>query len=95
MTEPTPALRRRSLYRVALLGSVRGDEILPAAELRRRMAWGRKTYTRARAEGLRAIRYGKSDYIMGRDLLEFFGHLAQQQAPAGAAAQHGGATDGQ
>lgn len=78
--------KRRSLYRVALLGSIRSDEILPAAELRRRLAWGRKTYSKARAEGLRAIRYGKADYVRGCDLVEFFRHLAERQAQAGAAA---------
>jgi hypothetical protein len=74
MAESLP-LRRRSLYRVRLLGSVRADEVLPAAELRRRLAWGRKSYTKAIADGLRVVRYGRVDYVLGGDVLEFFARL--------------------
>ena len=73
-------LRHRSLYRVRLLGSVGADEVMPAAELRRRLGWARKAYTRARADGLRVIRYGRTDYCLGVDVLAFFQGRQQAQA---------------
>jgi len=68
----TPALRRRTLRRKVLLGSIRADEVLPAAVLRARLKWGRHTFTRAVQEGLQTIRYGRCDYVMGSAVLEFF-----------------------
>jgi len=73
---PPAAIRRRQLRRKALLGSVRADEVLPAAVLRARLNWGRKSYTAALRDGLRAIRYGRIDYVLGSDVLMFFGRLA-------------------
>ena len=82
-----PVLKRRSLYRVQLLGSIRSDEILPAAELRRRLNWGRKTYSKALSDGLKVVRYGRVDYLLGNDVLDFFRKLA-----AGNGAGDGGPT---
>ena len=75
---PACKLRRRTLYRVALLGSIRADEVLPASELRRRLGWGVKTYRKARADGLSVIRYGRSDYVRGISLLDFFSRLVEK-----------------
>jgi hypothetical protein len=88
-----PALKRRSLYRVKLLGSVRSDEVLPAEELRRRLSWGRKTFTRALGDGLRVVRYGRIDYILGVDILAFFVAQSARQSEAGAPGSTGKVAD--
>jgi hypothetical protein len=77
-------LKRRSLYRVRLLGSIRSDELLPAAELRRRLNWGRKAYTKALSDGLKTIRYGRCDYCLGEDVLAFFVAQSGRQSGTGA-----------
>lgn len=79
----TPAARsRRKLRRLALLGSVRADEVLSAEVLRRRLNWGRKTYDQARADGLTVLRYGRSDYVLGSEVLRFFGQRVVVNRPA-------------
>jgi len=74
---------RRTLRRRALLGSVRADEVLPARVLCNRLGWARKSWAKARADGLPAIRYGRMDYCLGRDVLDFFGRLGGDNASSG------------
>ena len=64
-------------------GSVSAGEILLARELCRRLAWERKTLTHAKREGLLTIRFGRSDYVRGADVLAFFDRQAEQQAGNG------------
>jgi hypothetical protein len=72
-------IKRRTLYRVAILGSIRADEVLPARELMRRMAWGRKAIKKAEDDGLRAIRYGRGKVYLGSDVVAFFQGLAERE----------------
>jgi hypothetical protein len=61
-------------------GSIVAGEIVLVRELCRRLNWERKTLSHAKQEGLITIRFGRSDYVRGDDVLAFFGKLAEQQA---------------
>jgi hypothetical protein len=65
-------------------GSIRADEVLPLAEFCRRLRIGRKTWYSMKAAGLRSCEIGKQRYIIGRDVLDFFAKLTEQQAGKGA-----------
>lgn len=60
-------------------GSIRGDELLRLAELKRRLGWGEHAVRQARKAGLRLIAFGREKYALGSDVLAFFGRLAEQQ----------------
>ena len=74
--QAAPKVRRRSLYRVQLLGSIRADEVMPAAELRRRLRSARKSYTRAGGRASRSSGTGASTMYWG-------GTLSHSLRPAG------------
>jgi hypothetical protein len=61
-------------------GSISDSELLLVRELCRVLAWERKTLAHAKREGLRTIRFGRFDYVRGRDVLAFFDKLADRQA---------------
>lgn len=61
------------------LGSVRRDEVLTLDEFRRRLRWGHKSIARAKAAGLRVLRFGKQGFLLGADVLDFFERLGEQQ----------------
>jgi len=60
---------------------VRGDELLPLAELRRRLGLGHKGIAKAQKMGLRVTRFGKCGYVLGKSVLAFFELLEAQQHP--------------
>jgi hypothetical protein len=62
--------------RAADLGTVRADELLPLPVLCKRLGWGNRTAAQAQRDGLRATRYGHLKYVLGADVLAFFGRLA-------------------
>ena len=64
-------------------GSIRADELLPLQEFLRRLKIGRKTWYSMKRAGLRSCSIGKQTYILGRDVLSFFGKLADKQAAEG------------
>ena len=61
------------------LGSVVAGEVLPRAEVARRLGVGAKTLRQAERNGLRVIVLGKSKFCLGADVLEFFKQLADRQ----------------
>lgn len=61
------------------VGVIRRDEIYVAEEAYRRLRWRRHSRQQARRLGLKVTRFGSRDYVLGRDLLDFFDRLAQQQ----------------
>ena len=75
----------------AARGSVRDDELMLFAEAAKRLGWCAKSRRFAQRDGLRVIRYGRHQYVLGRDLLDFFGKLAERQA--GDQDQGGGADE--
>lgn len=83
VTDPTLSLQpiRRNHRRG--LGSVRSDELLPAAELRRRLGWGTKGLSKAQRMGLKLVTFGKCKYALGKSVLEFFANLEAEQHPGG------------
>ena len=59
------------------LDAIRADAIYPKAVLCRRLGWGKHTFAKARRDGLGPwIRYGRSVYIRGVDVLAWFDKLA-------------------
>jgi len=73
----------------ALGGSIRSDEILSLAELRRRLGWGEHAIRQARRQGLRLIGFGREKFALGRDVLAFFERLGAEQAAGGERIQEG------
>ncbi len=59
-------------------GSIRADEVLPLAELGRRLGMGNKTLAAIQRDGLRAVQVGKRKYCLGSDVLVFFQDLANR-----------------
>jgi hypothetical protein len=66
-------------------GSIRDDEILPFAEAARRLGWCAKSRRFAQRDGLRVITYGRYQYVLGADVLDFFRKLAEQETAEAAA----------
>ena len=56
-------------------GSIRADEVLSLAELKRRLGWGEHATRQARAAGLRLIGFGRAKFVLGRDLIAWFDRL--------------------
>jgi len=79
MATSTITNKRRRGQGPAAGASIRADELLPLVELRRRLGWGAHALRQARAAGLRLISFGASKYALGRDVLDFFGRLAEEQ----------------
>ena len=51
-------------------------------EAARRLRWKKHSRQQARRLGLKTVRFGSRDYVLGRDLLAFFDRLAQKQHAA-------------
>jgi len=63
--QPTPQPR----------GSIHADELLPLEVLRQRFGIGNKGMAQLRRAGLPVRRFGRQGYVLGRDVLDFFGRL--------------------
>ena len=50
---------------------IRADELLPWSALHTRLGWGARTIASARARGLSMLKFGKRQYILGRDIIAF------------------------
>lgn len=74
-------------------GSIRRDEITLFAEAARRLGWCAKSRRKAQRDGLRVISYGRYQYVLGADVLDFFLKLAEQQAAGNDQEQKGGDDD--
>jgi hypothetical protein len=71
-------------------GSIRADEVLLYSEAARRLGWCTKSRRFAKQRGLRVIRFGRWEFVLGSDVLDFFRKLAEQQA---ASSEQGGIGD--
>jgi len=67
----------------ALTGSIRSDELLSLAELRRRLGWQEHAVRQARRAGLRLVSFGREKYVLGADVLQFFEKLGAEQERGG------------
>jgi len=45
--------------------------IYTVGELKRRLRWGRVSWRKARRDGLRVLRAGRSRYVRGSDLIDY------------------------
>jgi len=61
-------------------GSIASDEVLLYSEAARRLGWCAKSRRFAIKAGLRVVRFGRHQYVIGADVLAFFQRLAEQQA---------------
>jgi hypothetical protein len=66
----------------AALGAIHRDEVLPFAVAAARLGWCAKSRRFSQRDGLRVVRYGRHQYVLGTDVLDFFRKLAGQQAGA-------------
>ena len=55
-------------------------EVYTMDEVARRMRWKAHSIRQAKRLGLKTVRFGSRDYVLGRHVLEFFEKLAQMQA---------------
>ena len=60
--------------------SIRADELMLFSEAARRLGWCAKSRRYAQRDGLRVIPYGRFQYVLGADILDFFQRLAERQA---------------
>lgn len=56
-------------------GSIRADEVLPLEVLRQRFGIGSKSVASMRRAGLPIRRLGRQGFVLGADILDFFGRL--------------------
>jgi len=61
-------------------GSIRADEVVSLSEFRRRFHLGEHFIRQFRKNGLRFVRFGREDFVLGRDVLDFFEKLGAEQA---------------
>jgi hypothetical protein len=50
---------------------IRADELLPWSALHDRLGWGSRTISKARAQGLRVLRFGGRQWVKGADIIAF------------------------
>ena len=58
---------------------VRADELYVADEFYRRCRWRKHSIREAKRMGLPTIRFGSRDYVIGKQALEWFEQLGEQQ----------------
>ena len=52
-------------------GHIAQDELYSPAEIKRRLGLGAHALRTARRQGLRVLRIGRNDFILGKDLIEY------------------------
>jgi hypothetical protein len=52
-------------------GHVGQDELYSLAEIRRRLGLGAHALRTARRHGLRVLRIGRNDFVLGKDLIQY------------------------
>lgn len=62
-------------------GSIRSDELLPLSILRQRLGLGARGWSELRKAGLPVKRLGRSKYVLGADVLQFFAGLPAEGGP--------------
>jgi hypothetical protein len=73
MKRPTPTPR-------PTLSPILADAVYSKRVLLAALGWEHRTFRHAVQEGLRIIAFGKQRFVLGRDVLDFFTRLAEQQA---------------
>jgi hypothetical protein len=61
-------------------GSVSAGEVYTLREAARRLGWAAKLTCDAQKAGLQTVFFGRSKYVTGQAILDFFRRLAEQQA---------------
>lgn len=61
-------------------GVVRDDELYTRAELCRRLGWRQTSLRKARRSGLPIRQHGRSDFILGRDVIAYFSAIEPKPA---------------
>lgn len=61
--------------------SVCRGAVYTVEEVCRRLRWEKWAFRQVRLHGLRAIRCGRRNYVLGDDVLAFFERLAEEQRP--------------
>ena len=61
-------------------GSVRADEVLSLSELQKRFSLGYKGTALAQKLGLKTVVLGRQKFCIGRQVIQFFEQLSEQQA---------------
>lgn len=56
------------------------NELYTFDELSQRLRWKEHSRRQAKNLGLKVVRFGSRDYVLGRDVLDFYEQLAEQQA---------------
>jgi len=64
---------------------VSAGEIYDKGEVCRRLRWARHSWRQARRAGLRTVRFGARDFVLGAWIIEFFAALADRQGDNGEA----------
>ena len=75
-SKPLPAAREPNGYPAV----VETGALYPVEELAMRLRWRRHSLRQAKKLGLPTIRFGSRDYVIGRQAIEWFEKLSQQQA---------------
>lgn len=57
-----------------------GNQVYTWEEACRRLRWRKHSARQAKRLGLKTIRFGSRDYVLGRHVLDFLADLAEQQA---------------
>ena len=63
-------------------GSIRADEVLLYSEAARRLGLCVKSRRFAKQRGLHVVKFGRFEYVIGIDVLDFFRKLAEQSTAA-------------
>ena len=56
--------------------SIRADEVMSLREAARRLGWKAHSIRQAKRRGLRVVKFGSTNYVLGESILEFFRQLA-------------------
>lgn len=61
------------------LGSIHSDEVLLLRIAGRRLGWSKKSIIQAKRAGLKSVRFGHCDFVLGKWLWEFIEKLGESQ----------------
>lgn len=64
-------------------GSIRADEAMLFSEAARRLGWCNKSRRFAQQRGLRVVKFGRWQYVLGRDVIAFLDKLAAESGQGG------------
>ena len=59
---------------------IRSDELLPWRALHDRLGWSNRVLADARRRGLRVLKFGNRQYVLGRDVIAFLESVGGQES---------------